>query len=121
MLKEFDIVARLLKPAEAKRFFGLTKSRRYLCPNCQHEARDSDELIPLAQLVPNTPSATAVSCFVCGQTTSVTRRACAQIGCKSNVICAAPKWGPICLVCHINQAESERGTPRDFPRMKLFT
>jgi hypothetical protein len=103
MLKEFDIAARLLKPVENKRFFGLTRARRYLCPHCQYEARDSDELIPLAQLVPSDPSATLISCFVCGHTTSVARKACTKVSCRSNVICGESKWGAICLVFHSNQ------------------
>ena len=37
MLKEFEIAVRLLKPADNKRFFGLSQARRYLCPHCQYE------------------------------------------------------------------------------------
>ena len=103
LLEEFDTAVRLLKSAQVKRFFGLTKARRYLCPYCCYEAEHIDRLIRLAQLAPNSPSATAVSCFVCGNITTVERKVCTEKGCKSNVICAEPDWGLICLVCGIEQ------------------
>lgn len=110
VVKEFFTAARLLKPAEAKKFFGLTKARRYICPQCNDAVLGLvDEPLPLAQLLPNTPSATTISCFVCGDQTTVVRKVCAQKGCKSNVICAEAKWGPICLVCGSHQDQPVRG------------
>ena len=108
IIKEFDIATRLLKPVEAKRYFGVTKARRYLCPQCKYAASDLDELIPLAQLTPNSPLATAVICFVCGGTTKVERRLCVADGCRSNVICAEADWGAMCLVCGDDQDRSEK-------------
>jgi hypothetical protein len=107
LMKEFDIATRLLRPIEVKRYFGLTRARRYLCPPCRHEARDFDVWIPLTQLTPNTPLATAVRCLVCGQSTAVTRKSCVADGCKSNVICAEPDWGDMCLVCGSEQTRSK--------------
>ena len=100
ILMEFETAARLLKPADTRQLLGLTKARRYLCPPCHDWASElSSELVRTALLVPNKPSANVVTCLVCGESTSITRGSCITTGCKSNVICANPRWGSICLTC----------------------
>jgi hypothetical protein len=100
MLREFDIARRLLKPLERWRYLDLSKARRYHCLYCQNEARDFGDLIALAQLVPGRLS---VKCIICEKSTIVVRKRCISQNCKSNVICADPEWGSICLLCHHDQ------------------
>jgi hypothetical protein len=105
LMREFEAVVNLLKPAQAQRFLGLTKARRYLCPSCaQDTSWLCDDLVPTAQLMPNTSTAMAVHCLLCGEIADVTRVKCVKGSCKSNVICADHDWGAICLICWEGQA-----------------
>ena len=75
---ELEIVLNSLKPSKVKKFFGIEKKqRRYSCPTCLSEAnRDAGFEHKLAVLVPKSPSATSLYCFVCDETFPVTRQCC---------------------------------------------
>ena len=110
LLGEFETAADLLTSSDVKRFFGLTKARRYLCPECNHECESiGGDLYYVSQLKPNSPSATTVHCLVCGQDTEVLRVRCGVAGCKSNVICKDAQWGYMCLICG-TEREAIKGT-----------
>jgi len=94
LLYEFELLLEMLKPAEARHYFGFDKkARRYICPNCMRSAEN--ERIALAQLRPNTPVSTNIHCFICGEDTVVERKSCGEKDCKSNVILE----DGTCLVC----------------------
>lgn len=83
LLQEFDLMLRILKPAEAQRHFGMSmQRRRYHCPKCRLGKFAPD--IKLAVLSPNTSHSTALSCIACGHSHSVVRRACDK--CAGNVV-----------------------------------
>lgn len=120
MVGEFNAAVRLLKPAQAKHYFGLTKARRYICPSCLKQVKDPYALtkMRLAQLAPNAPSATTVRCFVCGTTTSVIRRTCDFDGCRSNVIWEDSSWGLVCLVCGESRKEPDPDMLKEIELLK---
>ena len=95
--RELEIVLSFLKPQKVKEFFGIEKKqRRYFCPGCLSEAnRDVGFEHRLAVLIPKSPKATSLYCFVCDETFSVTRQCCEESGCEGNVL--HDEWG--CLSC----------------------
>jgi hypothetical protein len=86
-IREADQLVDLLSRGELRKYFGFLKNQRaYLCPVCRSRERYRDHLLFTAQLHPNTPASTNLYCFVCEQSTPVRRMACAETGCRGNVI-----------------------------------
>jgi hypothetical protein len=82
----------LLKPGEVQKHFGYNKNQRaYMCPVC-----DCVERFKIAQLKPNEPDSTNLSCIICGKLIPIVRESCKY--CPGNVLdksyqclsCAAP-------------------------------
>ncbi|GAA5531526.1 hypothetical protein [Herpetosiphon gulosus] len=97
---EILLVIDMLKPADRKKYFGLTKQRRYMCPICLRNCTEMDIYPDLAQLQPNTPSSTTLYCIVCQKTIDVKRIDCQSDNCKGNVI----SHNDMCLTCGAGQA-----------------
>jgi hypothetical protein len=103
---EMEQMIRILGRAELSAFFGFDKNqRRYICPRCYCACGcDCDLPYPrTAQLHPNTPEATNLHCFVCGNDIEVLRRDCQQPECKGNVINVEDDHE--CLTCFEAQEE----------------
>lgn len=87
LIWEFSLITELLKPSHMKEFFDFNKKRRrYICPHCQFECRDSDLFPKTALLEPNTPKSTTLYCFVCENVSEVKRIKCTDEDCPGNVI-----------------------------------
>lgn len=102
LVRESDVLVEHLGRSDLETFFDFDKkARKYICPHCHHGRGDhgEGETFALAQLAPNAPTATTIGCFVCEQTTTVTRKPCSEPDCKSNVIVDSDEFGTICLVC----------------------
>lgn len=97
VMDDVELALAYLKPAAAKRFFGLDKRRRYLCPACYAAAnRDwTDEFPLLAQLVSKDAGETRLRCAACGNVSEVERRPCEADGCKGDVL----NDEEMCLLC----------------------
>jgi hypothetical protein len=97
-----SMLLEVLQPAEARKYFGVEKKRRfYICPPCSgayHNFKERDALT--AQLSPNTPQSTTVKCFVCQTATPVARTDCVTAACRGNVIDADENC---CLTCGVQQ------------------
>lgn len=87
LIWEFSLITELLKPAHMKEFFDFNKKRRrYICPNCQHESRESEFKPKTALLEPNTSKSTNLYCFVCEGIIEVERTDCTNEECPGNVV-----------------------------------
>ncbi len=99
--REFNAVVLLLGRAELVRFFGFDKGQRnYSCPICSHAHKHMEFPCKTAQLKPNNPKSNTVYCFVCRQSSEVSRQPCVKDKCKGNVI--SVDWDE-CLTCDGNQ------------------
>lgn len=87
LIWEFSLITELLKPIYMKEFFDFDKKRRrYICPNCQHESRESELKPKTALLEPNTPESKSLYCFVCEDVIEVERTECSSKKCPGNVL-----------------------------------
>jgi len=103
---EFVRLLKIVKPAEAKLYLGVTlRQRFYICPHCADECSDSDLYPMTAQLRPNSPQSTQIYCFVCRQNHAVLRIPCPAKGCAGNVV---QEEGNLCLTCY-KEFPRERG------------
>lgn len=102
---ECQHLLQILTPSQVSEFLGADlKSRWYICSGCEIGAPDYFETPPrTAQLRPKGPNATDIFCFVCGITSTVSRRACSDPDCKGNVIDPSEN---VCLTCHRDQTPS---------------
>lgn len=108
LAREFSFVIDLLGNADLKHYFGFNKKqRRYICPGCIYSCREvNSEFIPLtAQLNPNSPKSTKVSCVVCRQEFPVKRASCSDPECKGNVINMEKYSDNECLTCFTENLE----------------
>jgi len=97
LAREFGAVIEHLPSRLLKRFLGFSKKRRsYLCPICSNAHSDAELECRSAVLEPNTPDSISVYCFVCRQTSAVTREPCTADDCKGNVIDVMRRE---CLTC----------------------
>ncbi|WP_099081506.1 hypothetical protein, partial [Nostoc linckia] len=112
-MDQIETALKYLSTSECKLFFGLDiRRRRYRCPSCYAAANtDFQEALPhLAQLPPNTPNATELTCVVCEETSVVERLDCPNPNCRGNVFHAGT-----CCCCH-----RERDDPSHF-RSKFWS
>ena len=94
---EVSLIAKVLTNGEMSEFFGFSRQqRKYICPVCACSSGNLEMLPDTAMLDPNTPSSTAVHCFVCGVTTPVTRTDCKFEDCPGNVMSSEESQ---CLTC----------------------
>jgi len=85
LLKVFS----LLKPSEIQKYFGYNKRQRaYVCPSC-----NCVERFKIAQLKPNEPGSTNLSCIICEKSIPVVRKSCKH--CRGNVLSRSY----VCLSC----------------------
>lgn len=95
LLESWRQTVSFLTDSQFVRYLGFSKKvRRYACPTCHTGDLPPEPSIKLAHLRPNSPSSTAIYCFVCDQTSDVVRRPCEH--CKGNVIDDYPGH---CLSC----------------------
>ncbi len=87
LIWEFSLITELLKPAHMMEFFDFNKKRRrYICPDCQYESRDSEFKPKTALLEPNTSKSKSLYCFVCENSIEVERTDCTSEECPGNVV-----------------------------------
>lgn len=114
LVEEIRTTRVVLSKSELARFFGVNKSQRwYICLECSTHVED--DWSDTAQLRPNTARSTGLFCFLCGQTTSVQRRKCAEASCEGNVIAAEQG---VCLTCGHEPDEQRHFGAGDQPRLR---
>jgi hypothetical protein len=99
--EEMDALRIAIKPARFKLWFGAEqKTFWYLCPHCRGNMGDHGDPAFTARLVPNSRTATKITCLVCGEDSVVVRGKCHDSTCPCTVL-AHPdsEWGEICLHC----------------------
>ncbi|NJO34959.1 MAG: hypothetical protein HC869_19430 [Rhodospirillales bacterium] len=98
LLREFEAIVELLKPAELREFFGYDKRQRhYLCPQCVMRARDAR--VPLAELRSRAKTESKLYCFLCNVEFEIERAKCSHADCKSTVIALNYFNDRVCLTC----------------------
>ena len=101
---EILVAQNYLTNREKKKYFNLSRSRRYICPHCWDSVSRKFDTIPLlAQLKPNKPQGTRISCILCETNSLVIRKKCTNFECKSNVLLREEK-SLTCLLCGNDQA-----------------
>ncbi|WP_150123835.1 hypothetical protein [Achromobacter xylosoxidans] len=105
LARESEILVRQLNTGEKEKYLGWNrKARAYICYHCASDYPDAEIRPETAQLAPNAPDSTLVTCFTCGQPSTVHRTQCVEPECKGNVIEAQHN---ICLTCFSEQMDHE--------------
>lgn len=87
LIHECMFLLSLLSRGEVTKYLGMSKAQRwYGCPQCMYSCRDMNFRPTTAQLRPNDALSTTVYCFVCAETSTVSRKPCTQKECRGNVI-----------------------------------
>lgn len=104
LLGSFAIVAEVLPPAMLRRHFGYDKRRRsYICLNCSTDEKDWKDPSRFAQLTAR--DSHQLFCPVCAVVYDVLRENCAEVHCRSNVLCGSGYEIGKCLLCmHVDAA-----------------
>lgn len=102
LIEKLDYVEEIVEAAELRKHFSLSlKSRRYYCPWCKDALEQEEEELKTkwALLIPQrTVGATEIKCVNCQRTMEVLRQACAEDGCKGNVLHDG-EHGLFCITC----------------------
>ena len=103
LIREFQLLQRLLSPAQLKLHFGFAskRERSYRCERCFSECVDCNhELVPMtAQLRPSAKNATHAYCVVCRNSVKISRQKCFHVPCRGDVMWS-DNYGYInCLTC----------------------
>lgn len=95
--RELSIIIDLLKPAKAKKYFKIDKSKRvYFCPECHHEANhDIDFEFKLARLTSRDVNCSSLYCPVCDSEHEVSRNDCSE----NKEVCSGNVISDIYLIC----------------------